>query len=114
MVSRPAITLFTAGLLAGCAAKVLTPSEQVDALFAPYTQGVRPDAAVMVMRGGEVVHAKGYGYADLANQVPIDPGSVFRLGSVSKQFAAMAIAILGDRGLLDYDDPVEQHVEALE
>ena len=89
------------------------PSEQVDALFARFAEGIRPGAAVMVISDGEIVHSAGYGFANLDTQIPITPGSIFRLGSVSKQFTAMAIAILADRGMLDYDDPVSQYVPGL-
>lgn len=88
-------------------------SRQTDELFSGFTTGVQPGAAVMVIHDGQVVHAKGYGYANLAQKTPITPASTFRLGSVSKQFTAMAIAILADKSRLDYEDTVSQYVPAL-
>jgi CubicO group peptidase (beta-lactamase class C family) len=105
------LSLCMAGFSASMAGPA--PSEQIDALFASFTEGVRPGAAVMVIRDGEIVHSKGYGFADLEHKVPISPDSVFRLGSVSKQFTAMAIAMVADRGLLDYDEPVVKYVPGL-
>jgi CubicO group peptidase (beta-lactamase class C family) len=85
----------------------------VDTLFAPLTAGLQPGAAVMVIRDGRVVHQAGYGYADLANRVPITPASAFRLASVSKQFTAMAVTLLAESDALDYDDPVSRWLPEL-
>jgi N-acyl-D-amino-acid deacylase len=105
--------------LAGCAGDHTTAgrgadtSAQVDALFAPFTTGVSPGAAAMVIERGQVLHAGGYGYADLERRIPITPETPFRLASVSKQFAAMAIMILAERGKLDYDDPLVDYLPEL-
>ncbi len=88
-------------------------SARVDQVFNAFTRGVQPGAAVMVIRAGEIVHSKGYGYANLAAAEPITPDSTFRLGSVSKQFTAMAIALLAERGLLDLDAPAAAYVPAI-
>jgi len=88
-------------------------SRQVDQLFSVFTEGIQPGAAVMVIRKGVVVHSKGYGYANLEKKTPITSASAFRLASVSKQFTAMAIAILADNKKLDYSDPVSRYVPVL-
>ncbi len=85
----------------------------IEALFEPATAGDSPGAAVMVIRDGEVLHASGYGYADLERRVPITPQTAFRLASVSKQFTAMAVMILAERGQLSYDDPVLEFLPEL-
>lgn len=88
-------------------------SDQVDKLFSTFTAGIQPGAAVMVIRDGVIVHSRGYGYANLAEKTAITPTSAFRLASVSKQFTAMAIALLADNGKLNYSDPVAKYVPAL-
>jgi CubicO group peptidase (beta-lactamase class C family) len=60
----------------------------------------------MVIRDGEVIHAAGYGYANLERREPITAQTNFELASVSKQFTAMAVMILAGRGRLAYDDPM--------
>ncbi len=85
----------------------------IDALFEPATTGDSPGAAVMVIRGGELLHSAGYGFADLERRVPITPQTAFRLASVSKQFTAMAVMILAERGQLAYDDPVVKFLPEL-
>lgn len=102
--------------LAGCDPAqpgALSRSEQVDALFAEFTEGVQPGAAVMVIEDGEIVHQAGYGYADLEERTPIDADTAFRLASVSKQFTAMAVMLLAGEGLLAYDDPVSGYLPQL-
>ncbi len=86
---------------------------RIDALFAPLTTGDSPGAAVMVIRNDEVLHAAGYGLADLQSRTPITPQTSFRLASVSKQLTAMAIMILADRGELSYDDPMVEFLPEL-
>lgn len=93
---------------------VAVKSGQVDALFQPFTVGVQPGAAVLVINDGEIEHQAGYGYANLEQRVPIDRNSSFRLASVSKQFTAMAIMVLAANGVLSYDDPVSRFLPALE
>ncbi|WP_203294743.1 serine hydrolase domain-containing protein [Maricaulis parjimensis] len=62
-----------------------------------------PGCVVGATRAGEFVFAQGYGLANLEHAVPITPDTVFRMGSVSKQFTAAAIALLASRGALDLD-----------
>ena len=65
-----------------------------------------PGVALAVVRGGKVVRATGYGFADLEHQIPVTPETVFKIGSVSKQFLATGIMVLAQDGRLAVDDPV--------
>ncbi|HJQ31241.1 MAG TPA: serine hydrolase domain-containing protein [Pyrinomonadaceae bacterium] len=62
--------------------------------------------SVLVARDGEVVFSKGYGMASLELGVPNTPQTKFRVGSLTKQFTAMAVMILQERGKLKVHDPV--------
>ena len=90
-----------------------TASQQVDELFAPLTVATQPGAAVMVIRDGRILHNGHYGFADLDKAIPITSETNFRLASVSKQFAAMAIMILQEEGQISYDDPISLYVPDL-
>jgi CubicO group peptidase (beta-lactamase class C family) len=79
-------------------------ADKVDALFAPWSQNQMPGAAVLVVQGGQVVHKKGYGLADIKSKTPIRPDTSFLLGSATKSFTALSIMILADRRELSYDD----------
>ncbi len=81
---------------------------QVDSLFARWSNGISPGVAVLVMKDGKVLYEKGHGLADLRTKAPITPDTVFDLGSIGKQFTAMAIMMLAERGKLSYDDPLSK------
>jgi CubicO group peptidase (beta-lactamase class C family) len=85
-------------------------SRKVDELFKRWNLPQSPGAAVLVIHGGRVVHAKGYGMANLEHRVPIRPDTVFDIASVSKQFAAMAVALLEADGRISLDDDIRRHV----
>jgi CubicO group peptidase (beta-lactamase class C family) len=62
--------------------------------------------SVLVAQGDRVLLSAGYGMADLENNVPNTPHTRFRIGSVTKQFTAMAILILHSQGQIDIEEQV--------
>lgn len=78
--------------------------KRVDALFAKYDRAGSPGAAIGIMRGGQVILAKGYGEASVEHHVPITPRTVFRIASVTKQFTVAAVLLLAREGKLTLDD----------
>jgi CubicO group peptidase (beta-lactamase class C family) len=66
--------------------------------------------AVAVARGDQLLVAKGYGVADVAHATPVTADTVFRIGSVTKQFTAVAILQLVERGELKLTDDVRTYV----
>jgi CubicO group peptidase (beta-lactamase class C family) len=65
--------------------------------------------SILIARDGKVLYSQGYGMANLEHDVPNTPQTKFRLGSITKQFTAMAILILQERGKLNVHDRVKQH-----
>ena len=65
-----------------------------------------PGMAVAVVKGGEVIHIRGYGFRDLEARKPVTPKTLFAIGSISKSFAATGLGILVDQGKLTWDAPV--------
>jgi CubicO group peptidase (beta-lactamase class C family) len=61
--------------------------------------------SILVARDGKPIVNKGYGMANIELNVPNTPDTVFRIGSVTKQFTAMAIMMLAERGKLNVNDP---------
>ncbi|HMB92320.1 MAG TPA: serine hydrolase domain-containing protein [Rhodothermales bacterium] len=86
------------------------PAAAIDSLFAEQNKPDVPGAALVVMRGDEIIYEKGYGSANLEYGLPITPRSVFLVASVSKQFTAFAIAMLAEQGKLSLDDNIRKHV----
>ena len=89
------------------------PGARIDAIFAPWAATDGPGCAVAAMEGGDIVLADGYGAANLEYGIPITPASVFHVASVSKQFTALAVALLADEGRLSWDDDIRRHVPEL-
>jgi CubicO group peptidase (beta-lactamase class C family) len=85
----------------------------VDRIFAPWDRQDSPGCAVVVVRDQRVLYTRGYGMADLEQKVPITTSTVFDTGSMAKQFTAMAIALLVEKGKLDLDDDVHKYLPEL-
>ena len=69
-----------------------------------------PGLSIGVVRDRELRWSAGYGLADLENEVPATPISVYRLASVAKPITATAVLQLWERGKLDLDAPVQRYV----
>src|SRR5688500_12468722 len=65
-----------------------------------------PGLALAVVRGGRVVRVQGYGMADLEHEIPVTAQTVFKIGSVSKQFLATGIMLLVQDGRVTLDDRI--------
>jgi CubicO group peptidase (beta-lactamase class C family) len=82
--------------------------------FLPYAlqRGDVPGAVVTVVKDGEVLFKKGYGYADLKRKKPVDPDlTLFRPGSVSKLFTWTSVMQLVEQGKLDLDKDVNTYLD---
>jgi len=85
----------------------------VDEVFADYTKAGSPGCAVGVYRNGRVIYSKGYGLANLEEDVPITPQSVFDIGSTSKQFTSASILLLEKQGKLSINDDIRKYIPEL-
>lgn len=68
--------------------------------------------AVGVVRDGRLEFFRGHGLADIAANIPVTEDTVFRIGSVTKTFTAVAVMQLSERRLVDLDRPVEDYLYA--
>lgn len=68
-----------------------------------------PGLSIGIARGGETLLVRGYGLANLEHQVPVTGDTVFRIGSVTKQFTGAAILLLAEDGRLNLDDTLDQY-----
>ena len=69
-------------------------------------------ASVFVMKDGNVLLQKGYGYADIKTKKPVDPVStIFRLASISKLFTWISVMQLEEQGKLNLDTDVNQYID---
>ncbi|MBO9718235.1 MAG: beta-lactamase family protein [Pseudoxanthomonas sp.] len=82
--------------------------------FMPYAlaAGDVAGAVVVVVKDGQILVQKGYGYANLAERIPVDPErTLFRPGSVSKLFTWTAVMQLVEQGKLDLDADLNQYID---
>jgi CubicO group peptidase (beta-lactamase class C family) len=85
----------------------------VDEVFSDLTKAGSPGCALGVYRDGEIVYSKGYGLANLEENVAITPQSVFDIGSTSKQFTAASILLLEKQGKLSINDDIRKYLPEL-
>ena len=82
------------------------PAVEVDEILTLHTERETFTGAVLVARNGKILLRQGYGWADRDNQIANTPQTKYRLGSVTKQFTAMAVLILQPQGLLHVQEPI--------
>jgi CubicO group peptidase (beta-lactamase class C family) len=85
-------------------------ADKVNRLFTQWDRPDSPGAAVVVLKNGKIVHKNGYGMANLEYDVPITPATIFDMASVSKQFTAMAVAMLANQGKISLDDDIRKYL----
>src|SRR5262245_47987574 len=71
----------------------------------------RPGVSLAVVKDGRIVKAEGYGVANLELEAPATSHTVYEIGSISKQFAAVAILLLVEDGKLQLDDLVSKYID---
>jgi CubicO group peptidase (beta-lactamase class C family) len=110
LASAAASDALTRAQLAAAPAAPADAAARVDAVFAPWDSTRTPGCAVGVARDGRPILERAYGMADLEQDRPNTPGTIFEAGSVSKQFTAAAVLLLAQEGRLSLDDPIRRHV----
>ena len=104
------LVLLLAAALPAAAAKPAAPAQEIDALLAKAIPADGPGVAAIAVKDGKTVFRKAYGMANLELGVPLSPDSVFRLGSITKQFTAVAVLMLAEEGKLSLSDPITKHL----
>jgi CubicO group peptidase (beta-lactamase class C family) len=70
-----------------------------------------PGLSLAVIKAGQIILAKGYGFANVEHQVPVKPETIFQSGSVGKQFTATAVMILVEEGKIKLDDSISKYLD---
>jgi CubicO group peptidase (beta-lactamase class C family) len=82
---------------------------RADSAFGAFDRTDSPGCALGVYQDGALRYARGYGMASLEHGVPLSPRSVLDVGSISKQFTAMAMLLLEQDGRISLDHPVRRY-----
>ena len=104
--------VFGASMLQADASQAYTHSaltDKVDELFKQWDRADSPGAALGIFKDGRIIYARGYGIANLEYALPWSSQNPSRIGSISKQFIAMCIAILAEQGKLSLDDNIRKY-----
>lgn len=70
--------------------------------------------AIAIVKGDKMVYAKGFGYRDLENKLPVTTNTVFPIGSVTKAFTASLIGILEDQGKVNLNESPRTYIPELQ
>jgi CubicO group peptidase (beta-lactamase class C family) len=97
------------------AARAQPVYERADALVqAAFDEDGVGGLSIGIVSGGKLTHARAFGFADMERRIPATTDHVYRIGSVTKQFTALALLKLADSGTLRLTDPVERYVPEIE
>lgn len=111
MITRTTRRFAALLLLAAAAAVHAAPPENFDARVEEVRKAAGvPGMAVAIVENGEVTLAGGYGVTKLGTRDAVDADTIFPTGSTGKAFTVAALAILVDRGVIEWDDRVIEHM----
>src|SRR5207249_4130414 len=96
---------------AASAARAASPAAKLEGLDDLARQAMKewkvPGVALAVVQDGKVIYAKGFGYRDLENKLPVTTATLFPIGSITKSFTALTFGILRNEGKVDGLVPVD-------
>ncbi|SFT52063.1 CubicO group peptidase, beta-lactamase class C family [Algoriphagus locisalis] len=83
---------------------------RIDSLLQATFTPKGPGAVFLVAKDGKVIYQKAFGMANLELEVPMTPNNVFEIGSMTKQFTAVAILMLVEQSKLQLDDEITKFI----
>jgi CubicO group peptidase (beta-lactamase class C family) len=81
-----------------------------DSLFHSLSSKRGFNGTVLIGMSGNIVYENAFGFSNLKTKEPLNVKSVFQIASVSKQFTAIAIMMLHERGKLEYSDTIQKFI----
>lgn len=104
------LLLFCFAIAPNNAAQAQSLTDKIDALIAEQYRPNEPGVAVLVQQNGKVLFEKAYGMADLELGVKMQPDHILRLGSITKQFTAVAMLMLVQEGKVKLTDDLTKYL----
>ncbi len=83
-----------------------------DLIAAEVTQRHVPAVSIAILHQGKLLRTAATGFANLEQETPASPATVFQIQSVTKTFTSAAILLLAEEGKLSLEDPVSKHLES--
>lgn len=82
---------------------------QIDSLMTKSYERDLFNGNVLIAKNNKIIYQKSFGFTDETKQTKLNNKSIFNIGSIAKEFNAVAIMILVERGLLNLDDPISKY-----
>lgn len=101
------------GLCMAISSTAETATATIDQVFAKISAD-QPGCNVAAIENGRITTKKGYGLANLELNVPLDGSQVHRMGSMSKQFTAMAVLLLAEEGKISLEEDIHTYLPYLQ
>lgn len=86
-------------------------AKRLDNLYSTFFQKEGVGCATLIAKNGKVIYEKAFGMADIELNLPAGTDHIFRIGSITKQFTAVAILQLYEQGKIDLNDEIQQYVQ---
>jgi CubicO group peptidase (beta-lactamase class C family) len=111
------VLFFISLLMIGCSVQENNVDDNLvlslDSVLQSVVDTARFNGNILVSKNGKVVYQKSFGYSNFDTKDLLNDSSLFELASVSKQFTAMGIMILKERGQLAYEDDIRKYIPEL-
>lgn len=109
-----ALALFSAAISAAAQKKANTTDKRFDGLDTAFARVLKnfhaAGFAVAVVEKDKVIYAKGFGYKDYENKVPVTPNTLFAIGSCTKAFTSSLLGMLREDKKMDFNKPVQEYL----
>lgn len=69
-----------------------------------------PGMSLVIVKDGQIIYLKGFGYKDLENKVPVTPDTQFAIGSITKSFTGLSVLMSADEGKLSLEDSPKKYL----
>lgn len=110
MKTRQLLTLLIITLVTASVALAQDKAQKIDELLKAYHEYGQLNGSVLVAENGKVIYKKGFGMANMEWEIPNQPDTKFRIGSVTKQFTAALILQLVEEGKIKLDGKVTDYL----
>ena len=107
------IKIITVTLLCICNLAMCQKAKKLDSLFVELYKQKRFNGNILIAEKGKIIYKNSLGLANEQTKEKLNENSIFELASVSKQFTAMAIVILKEKGKINYDDKITNFLPEL-
>ncbi len=87
-------------------------SLEIDSLFSQRLPAIAPGGVLLIAKQGKILYHKAFGKADVERNLSMQPDMIFRIGSITKQFTAIAILQLAEAGKLSLQDSIQTYIKS--